>query len=308
MGVGNSCALSHLANILRGATGTWKKPWGMRPDGDVWAILECIVDARGRGATKCSKDKGHATDEDVRLGRVSVVDKAGNDIADRMVHKGYATYGERRRALCQFHEQRRTEYAAFIGKVQAMMLAIIAATRQRRDDITGNIFGSGTRPQRFVHVVVPTLGNRQEARQIRLSTQHMQLAVSQRPKGWRGHIAAYLCDLEWIPRPANSKDMGCSWLELLIDFELVTRPLSAVRSCCSVTTQPSSADNMAEDLQHGGGKQRVADSCEVWEKRLHLQGRRTTCNVKGLLQYRMLTILPAIYRAWTNMRYRRTAD
>ena len=90
VGVGNSCALSHLANILRGATGTWKKPWGMRPDGDVWAILECIVDARGQGATKCSKDKGHATDEDVRLGRVSVVDKAGNDIADRMVHKGYA--------------------------------------------------------------------------------------------------------------------------------------------------------------------------------------------------------------------------
>ena len=93
MGVDNSSALSQLANILRGTTGSWKKPWGMRPDGDVWAILEGIVDARGRGATTCSKVKGHATDEDVRLGRVSIVDKTGNDIADRMVHRGYATYG-----------------------------------------------------------------------------------------------------------------------------------------------------------------------------------------------------------------------
>ena len=104
-----------------------------------------------------------------------------------------------------------------------MMLAIIAATRQRRDDITGNIFGSGTRPQRFVHVVVPTLGNRQEASQIRLATQHMQFAAPQGPKGWRGHIVAYLCNLERIPRPANSRDMGCSWLELRIAFELVTK-------------------------------------------------------------------------------------
>ena len=29
--------------------------------------------------------------------------------------------------------------------------------------------------------------------------------------------------MEWIPRPADNKDTGCSWFELLIDFEVVTK-------------------------------------------------------------------------------------
>ena len=40
----------------------------MQPDGDMWAILDDIVSVRGKHATRGTKVKGHATDEDVRKG------------------------------------------------------------------------------------------------------------------------------------------------------------------------------------------------------------------------------------------------
>ena len=66
LGVDNSAALRHLNDILQGTTGTSRRPWGMQPDGDMRAILDEIVNARGKHATKGTKVKGHATDEDVR--------------------------------------------------------------------------------------------------------------------------------------------------------------------------------------------------------------------------------------------------
>ena len=89
LGIDNAAALRHLNDILQGTTGTWRRPWGMQHDGDMWAILENIVTARGKHATKGTKVKGHATDEEVRRGLATLRDKQGNGTADRMVHKGY---------------------------------------------------------------------------------------------------------------------------------------------------------------------------------------------------------------------------
>ena len=60
----------------------------MQPDGDMWAILDDIVTVRGKHATRGTKVKGHATDEDVRKGLTTPSDKQGNDSADKMVHRG----------------------------------------------------------------------------------------------------------------------------------------------------------------------------------------------------------------------------
>ncbi len=56
--------------------------------------------SRGADTPHDTKVKGHAREEDVRSGAVSIADKQGNDVADSMVHRGAMTYGERRRALC----------------------------------------------------------------------------------------------------------------------------------------------------------------------------------------------------------------
>ena len=117
LGIDSAAALSHLNNIVKGTTGTWKRPWGMQQDGDMWAILDDMVTARGKHASRGSKVKGHATDEDVRKGLTTLRGKQGNDSADRMVHKGYDSYGLRRRALCQLHDDRWNQYATSVGKI-----------------------------------------------------------------------------------------------------------------------------------------------------------------------------------------------
>ena len=103
-----------------------------------------------------------------------------------------------------------------------MMIGIIAATRKRREEITGNIFSGSGRPQRVIHATAPTLGDPSAARRIRLNTHAAPHTGRSGPLGWRGQLAGYLTDLSWTPREATSHDMGCSWLELLIDFELST--------------------------------------------------------------------------------------
>ena len=228
LGIDNAAALRHLNDILQGTTGTWRRPWGMQPDGDMWAILDDIVSARGKHATRGTKVKGHATDEDVRKGLATHSDKQGNDSADKMVHRGYDSYGLRRRALCVLHDERWNHYATMVGKIQRMMICIIAATRKRRDEVTGHVFSGGGRPQRIVHATAPPLGDPLAARRIR-TTSHAD-AITGRPGnlGWRGLLAGYLSELHWVPREATSHDMGCSWLELLIDFELST--LATVRA------------------------------------------------------------------------------
>ena len=86
----------------------------MRPDGDVWQTMEAVVEQRGRRSSRGTNVKGHAKEEDVRSGAVSLADKQGNDVADSMVQRGAMTYGERRRAFCQLHDTRRDEYANLV--------------------------------------------------------------------------------------------------------------------------------------------------------------------------------------------------
>ena len=222
LGVDNSAALRHLNDILQGTTGTSRRPWGMQPDGDMWAILDEIVNVRGKHATKGTKVKGHATDEDVRKGLTTPSDKQGNDSADKMVHRGYDSYGLRRRALCALHDERWDHYATLVGKIQRMMIAIIAATRKRRDAVTGQVFSGGGRPQRILHATAPPLGDPLAARRIRTNSLAAPFTGQPGNLGWRGLLAGYLSELQWVPREASSLLMGCSWLELLIDFELST--------------------------------------------------------------------------------------
>ncbi|WP_353239581.1 hypothetical protein, partial [Limnohabitans sp.] len=222
IGIDNATALRHFNSILSGDSREWSRPWGMRPDGDMWAILERIVVARGRAASRGTKVKGHATATDVLQGVVSAEVQQGNDTADRMVQRGQATFGERRRALCRLHDERTQAYGKLVGAIQAMMLAIIASTRKRREELTSTVFGGGSRPQRLVHACAPTLGDRAAARRIRPCTHTLVPNSGSGPAGWRGHVVGYLCGLEWVPWEDSHPDSRCSWLELLIDFEIST--------------------------------------------------------------------------------------
>ena len=60
-------------------------------DGDLLALIEKILAEQGPDSAQVSKVKGHADESMVRDGRVRMLDKIGNDLADRA-----ADFGRRR--------------------------------------------------------------------------------------------------------------------------------------------------------------------------------------------------------------------
>ena len=58
------------------------KPLPLVKDGDLIALVQYMINTRGRDTARVTKDKGHAEDVDVQQGRVRLVDKQGNAEAD----------------------------------------------------------------------------------------------------------------------------------------------------------------------------------------------------------------------------------
>ena len=65
-----------LMLMLRG------RPWGLRPDGDVWEAAANLIQHKGPDNIKVLWTKGHATEEDVRSGKSTAEHRRGNEIAD----------------------------------------------------------------------------------------------------------------------------------------------------------------------------------------------------------------------------------
>ena len=61
VGVDNKGAVANANSILKGDLDLHRRPWGMRPDGDVWGLLHSLMLQRGIAASRVSKVRGHAT-------------------------------------------------------------------------------------------------------------------------------------------------------------------------------------------------------------------------------------------------------
>ena len=64
------------------------KPLRLVKDGDLAALAQCMIRARGRGTVRVTKVKGHATDADVEQSRVRMQDQFGNAEADAAADLG----------------------------------------------------------------------------------------------------------------------------------------------------------------------------------------------------------------------------
>ena len=65
-----------LETILR------RRPWGLRPDGDLWAAAARLIRNKGPESIRVVWTKGHATEEDVKSGKSCAAHKKGNEVAD----------------------------------------------------------------------------------------------------------------------------------------------------------------------------------------------------------------------------------
>ncbi|WP_353239659.1 hypothetical protein, partial [Limnohabitans sp.] len=121
VGVDNSGADSNANKILSGEFNLARRPWGMRPDGDVWGLLHSLIVQRGVGATRVTKVRGHATSAMVDSGAVRRQDMMGNYAAAATVERGYRSYRPSRLALAALFEERHKLYLAFSTCIQRLM-------------------------------------------------------------------------------------------------------------------------------------------------------------------------------------------
>ena len=90
-GVDNRGAVANATNIIEGKVDISRRPWAMRPDGDMWGLLHEMIAQRGPAASRASKVRGHATVAMVREGTVREQDRRGNCAADGAVERGCRT-------------------------------------------------------------------------------------------------------------------------------------------------------------------------------------------------------------------------
>lgn len=110
------------------------KPWALIDDGDVLRQLYDICTIRGGRSILLTKVKGHATEEDIILGKANIDDKAGNDKADEIANDGVNTHGGETAAIGRFDSKRKDLYARFIHWVQKFIVNALEADNARRNN------------------------------------------------------------------------------------------------------------------------------------------------------------------------------
>jgi ribonuclease HI len=108
--------------------------WHKVKNADLWKQLHNLTQSRAPGSFSISKIKGHATAKDVRLGKVRLADKVGNDAADYLATLGALSHAPSADAVLKAELR-----LAVTKDVQRLMVDILVArgahvqaTRARR--------------------------------------------------------------------------------------------------------------------------------------------------------------------------------
>ena len=122
------------------------KPRPLVKDGDLVALVQSVIQARGRDTVRVTKAKGHATDEDVEHGRMRLADKVGNAEAEA---DAAADLGRRHQSeLLMDARQRllnvRSHWYPFMLQLHRFVIAVARVTvngrkKTRRMDIRLNV-------------------------------------------------------------------------------------------------------------------------------------------------------------------------
>ena len=222
------------------------KPLPLVKDGDLVALVQCLIRTRGRETVRVTKVKGHAEDLDVQQGRVRLEDQLGNAEADDAADLGrrhqYELLIDARRNLLQA----RTHWYPVVQQLHRFMIAVSSGVAVNHD-------GKGrSAPD-------PLVWDQGAPRNVRKTDirVNVDLASLPGPCGFLNGLGcmftggcitglkftAFLGYLHWPVGAVDMGHFGVSFLEILILFEhwaglmLLNSLCACVRG--SVCQQPS---------------------------------------------------------------------
>lgn len=162
----NAVRNAHLTQS--GLAGTYRKPWGLPPNGDIWQCIEATLHDHGRRGTQIVKVKGHATEEHLRSGVANEHQRWGNQVADKMADDAHDFHPLLLRQYVALTTERRKEYATLVDTIQHILYS---GWRSSRRPIQGLCEGSA-RSWRAIGQRGPTAAQTLPTPRLRRSLPH----------------------------------------------------------------------------------------------------------------------------------------
>jgi hypothetical protein len=129
----NMSVVNGVMNIIEGKSRR-KRPWNLRPDGDLWQIAEQAIAARNPQSLQITWTKGHATWEHIVGGLVFAGDAVGNGQADLAAEHGHrAVDRQALQEVLSYQARAQAAYVQIMVRFQKLALAIIKADWELRD-------------------------------------------------------------------------------------------------------------------------------------------------------------------------------
>ena len=232
LGIDNLNVVRSIGSLLE--ADCLAKPLALVKDGDLIALVQHMIRARGRDTVRVTKVKGHAEEVDVHQGRVRLVDKQGNAEADVAAdlgrrHQGEVLIDARRKLLGA-----RSYWYPIVTDLHRFMIAI-ARVSVNHDGRGGTapdplVWDQGSRPKVRRHEVRVTVDLASlPGPPGFLSSDWVQvhagpitgadIAAWPYSVGILVRFSAFLGTLHWPSGAVDMGHFGVSFLELLILFE-----------------------------------------------------------------------------------------
>ena len=142
-------SVANRARAIAEGSYTHRKPWRLRPDGDLWAIVASLLQARGHETTKISWTKGHAGWQWIAEQSDNATTVA-NGQADLAAGKGEAVTGtEGESTALDYHARKLKAYAGLVARIQVHAAKLICEDKRRREEMGIENEGK-TQPTRFI--------------------------------------------------------------------------------------------------------------------------------------------------------------
>ena len=107
------------------------KPYGLRPNGDLWQLVEQHLVARGPLSVDAFKVKAHTTLQDVAAGVITPENRQGNGQADALAARGGRDREYNLYALGIVYASKHVVYENVLARIHAHILNILSFWTRR---------------------------------------------------------------------------------------------------------------------------------------------------------------------------------
>ena len=202
-----------------------RRPWATQNNGDLWEMFYDILLAKGPETYRGTKVKGHATEEAVKKGLVEMIDKAGNDMADKYADEGVELHGKDVLHVSRRLTARHMQYTKLCAEIHDRIVAAFQ-TREALLKADKN-YGTEHQPGHEKGASTRRLVQYYPVSYARDGPQHIRLKFKDDIANYRRTIGIYP-EAQDIQRflqeiklqAVDGSEQGVSWLELYVLFNL----------------------------------------------------------------------------------------